>query len=69
MENNKKEIASNEESTKDKKRIASIVDLVHEVRDLLYNYNKECLNTFMTKVENILILELFLCEQNEFFMI
>lgn len=51
----------------DRGRIAAIGELVNEVRDLLYNYNKECLNTFMMKVENILILELFLCEQNEFF--
>ena len=50
-----------------KQRIAVIGDLANEVRDLLYNYNKDCLNKFMKKVENILLLELFLCEQNEFF--
>ena len=41
---------------------------VGPARELLYDYNQESLNNFMAKIENILIIELFLNEQNQFFM-
>ena len=37
-------------------------------RELLYDYNQEALNNFMSKIENVLIIELFLNEQNQYFM-
>ena len=45
--------------------MAALVLLANEV---LNNYNKSLLNTFMDTIENVIIVELFLNEQNEFYM-
>ena len=41
-----------------------MVCLVSQARKLLYDYNRDILNTFMDKTENILIIELFLNKYN-----
>lgn len=54
---------------KEAKRLQWIAENVGFARELLYlNYNQDLLNNFMSKIENILIVELFLNEQNGFFM-
>lgn len=47
-------------------RMFRINELAVHSRDLLYNYNKEKLNSFMDSVENLLIVENFLYMQGLF---
>ena len=37
-------------------------------KEVLYNYNKKVFSAFMNKMENVIIVELFFNEQNEFYM-
>jgi hypothetical protein len=48
------------------KRMATINSLATKSRDLLYQYNKEKLNSFMDTIENLLIVESFLLMQGLF---
>lgn len=47
-------------------RLSKINDLAIASRDLLYNYNKEKLNSFMDSIENLIIVETFLFMQGLF---
>jgi hypothetical protein len=49
--------------TKHVARMCSINELASKSRDLLYQYNKEKLNSFMDTIENLLIVETFLYMQ------
>ena len=56
---------ANEETT----RFDQIEQKSRAARELLYNsYNQDKLNEFMSSVENVLLIEHFLNEQNEYFM-
>lgn len=54
--------------TTNPKEICEIAELVPLANEVLYNYNKLVFNAFMDKIENVIIVELFLNEQNEFYM-
>ena len=46
--------------------LVEVATLIPNARNVLYNYNKAVLNCFMDSIENVIIVEHFLNEQNQF---
>ena len=55
-------------ATQTPQEICEIAGLVPLANEVLYNYNKMVFNAFMDKIENVIIVELFLNELNEYYM-